>query len=120
MAGLGCGIPGFSCIYGRLNFWWRRHEEAMVECGGESDGEDVGGYVLDGEEAAEEDFAGEGEAEGVNWGDGDEAAEFEQRGDEDGEGGEADWAESGEDRGKGPVEGGGPEDGAEVFVEEPV
>lgn len=91
----------------------------MVKCGGEGDREDVGGDVFDGEVAAEEDFSGEGEAEGVDGGDGDEAAEFEQRGDDDGECGKGWRAEPGQERGEEPVEGDSPENGAEVFVEEP-
>src|ERR1700686_1959472 len=91
----------------------------MVKSGGEGDGYDVGGDVFEGEVAAEEDFAGEGQAEGVDGGDGDEAAEFEQGGDGDGDCGDGAWMEFGEDRGEEPIECYGPEDGAEVFVEEP-
>jgi hypothetical protein len=45
----------------------------MVNCCGKGNGEDVGGDVFEGEEAAEEDLAGEGLAEGVDGRDGDEA-----------------------------------------------
>jgi hypothetical protein len=52
----------------------------MVNCGGEGDGEDVGGDVFEGKEAAKEDLAGEGETEGVDGCDRDEAGEFEESG----------------------------------------
>ena len=91
----------------------------MIECRGNEDGEEVGGDVFEGEEAAQEDFSGEGEAEGVNWGQRDEATELEDDGDEDGECCDGSCAASGEKCGKEPVEGYGPEEGAEVFVEEP-
>jgi len=43
--------------------------EATVERGGEGDDEPVGGDVFEGEEASEQEAAGEGEAEGVEgWG----------------------------------------------------
>ena len=95
----------------------RQEEEVEGDC--ESYGEKVGGDVFEGEVAAEEDFSGEGEAEGVDGGDGDEAAEFEQGGDEDGDCCDGAWAEFGEECGEEPVEGYGPERGAEIFVEEP-
>jgi hypothetical protein len=52
----------------------------------------------------------------VGW---DEAGEFDDSGDCDGERGEGSGAESREEGGEEPVEGCCPEDGAEVFVEEP-
>lgn len=64
-------------------------------------------------------MAGEGEAEGVDGCDGDEAGEFEEGGDGDGQRGEGQGAEFREEGGEEPVEGYGPEEGAQVFVEEP-
>ena len=86
---------------------------------GEGDGENVGGDVFDGEVAAEEDFAGDGQAEGVDWGDGNEAAELEQGGDNDGDCCDGYGAKFGEDCGEEPVECDRPEDGAQIFIEEP-
>lgn len=94
-------------------------EEGVVERSSEGDGEEVGGDVFEGEVTAEEDLAEEGEAEGVDGCDGDEAGDFDDGCDGDRECGEGLWAEFGKKRGEKPVEGYGPEDGAQVFVEEP-
>jgi hypothetical protein len=56
----------------------------VVKSRGEGDGEDVGGDVFNGEEAAEDYLSGEGLAEGVDGCDGDEAGELEEGGDDDG------------------------------------
>src|ERR1700675_4144404 len=65
-AGVGRGARRRICEF--------RCDEGVVEDGSESDGEEVDGDVFDGEVAAEEDFSGEGQAEGVDGGDGEEAA----------------------------------------------
>ncbi len=49
----------------------------MVKQSGEGDGEPVGGDIFQGEEAAEEEASGEGEAEGVGYGGVEEAGELE-------------------------------------------
>ncbi len=50
--------------------------ETEIEESAESDGEQVGGDVFEGEEAAEDESTGEGKSEGVDGGLGHEAGEF--------------------------------------------
>ena len=102
------GVSGF-CL----------RDEVVVECGGEGYGEEVGRDVFEGEVAAEEDLPREGLAEGVDGGYGDEAGKFEDGGYGHGECCDSNWAEFGEEGGEEPVECSRPEEGAEVFVEEP-
>ena len=111
-----CGRRGL-CGEGVSRLTARQQE--VVEGGGEGDGEDVGGDVFEGEVAAEEDHPCECLAEDVDGGDGNEAAEFKQGGDDDGEGCEGAWVAFGQECGQEPIEGDGPEGGAEIFVEEP-
>ena len=77
----------------------------MVEESGDGDGQPVGGYVFWGEEAAEEESAGEGDAEGVGCGSVDEAGELEESGDGGCEDGEGEWSEFWKQRGEEPVKG---------------
>jgi hypothetical protein len=111
-------LEGIACggVVGTLAM---RRDQDLIEYGGENDTESVGDDVFGGEVAAEEDAAEEGEAEGVDRCDGDESGELQQGCDDYGYRREGLWAEFGKKGGEEPIEGDRPEDGAEVFVEEP-
>ena len=93
--------------------------KVLIYQGGAGDGEEIDNNVFDGEETAEKNLTGEGEAEVVDRPDRDQAGEFDCEGCECGDGGEGFRIEAGEQGCDEPVERYCPEEGAEVFVEEP-